>query len=460
MPSPTLLAGEGTRRPAPRPSGHPGRGRNVDLDAFRFVHAADLHIDSPFKGLRDVDARVAARLQSATYEAFRNLIRLCIDEQAAFLLIAGDVYDGEDRGVRAQVRFRDGLAELSSRGIETFIVHGNHDPLDGWVSQMSWPAGVHIFGPVPEWRVGHLARPSAGEAIGVPVAAIQGVSYPTRDVTENLALKFTPPPDHSLFSIGLLHCNVGGNPDHPNYAPCSVDELRQAGLDYWALGHVHTRQALRDARRSGPPSIHYPGNTQGRHPGETGPRGALLVEVGPDRLPKAEFRPVDVLRWESVDVAVNGVKTLDGLVRVLRQSLENLSSNAEGRDVVCRIILRGRGPMHAELRRAGAVEDLLQTVRADSGGESPWVWVERISNETRPDLDMELRARQDDFLGAALRHGGLVAADPRGTEKLSDLLSEVYSGRRGGLEPPSPEQVAQITEQARWYLTELLEPEA
>lgn len=407
-----------------------------------------------------MDKRVEERLQSATYEAFRNLIRLCIDEQAAFLLIAGDVYDGEDRGVRAQVRFRDGLAELSARGIETFIVHGNHDPLDGWVSQMSWPDGVHIFGPSPEWKVTRFGNPSAGTAAGVPVAAIQGVSYPTREVAEDLALKFTPPPDPSLFSIGLLHCNVGGNPDHPNYAPCTVDELAQVGLDYWALGHVHTRKMLRDARRSGPPTIHYPGNTQGRHPGEPGPRGALLVEVGPDRLPVAEFRPLDVVRWEGVDVGITGVITLDGLVRALRQSLEDLSGKSAGRDVVCRISLLGRGPMHAELRRPGAVDELLQTVRQDASALSPWVWVERISNETRPDLDLAARARQDDFLGAVLRHGALIAGDRQGLERLSGAVSEVYSGRRGALEALSLSQAGELAEEARWYLAELLEPEA
>ena len=445
-------------RPSPWPSPSQGEGERYPLDTCRFIHAADLHIDSPFKGLRDVDERVAARLQSATYEAFRNLVRLCIEERVAFLLIAGDVYDAEDRGVRAQVRFREGLAELAARGIETFVVHGNHDPLDGWQSALSWPKGVHIFGPQPEWKLAGASR-VAGYGSGTPTAAIQGVSYPTREVTENLAQRFSPPQDPSLFSIGLLHCNVGGNPDHPNYAPCTAEELAQVGLDYWALGHVHTRQTLRDARRSGPPTIHYPGNTQGRHPNESGPRGCTLVEVGAGRSVRLEFKPLDVVRWETAGVSITGVKTLDGLVGAVRQAMDDLSAKAEGRDVVCRLRVTGRGPMHAELRRSGALDELLATVRTDAGAASPWVWAERISDETRPDLDLNARSRQDDFLGAVLRHGAYAVSDPAGAAHLSGLLSEVYSGRRGGLETPSPAQVEAWAEEARWRLAELLQPE-
>jgi DNA repair exonuclease SbcCD nuclease subunit len=403
-----------------------------------------------------MDDRVAERLQSATYEAFRNLVRLCIEEQAAFLVIAGDIYDGEDRGVRAQVRFREGLAQLADHGIETFVVHGNHDPLDGWVSQLSWPERVHVFGPEPEWRLAHLASPSAGEGAGTVVAAVQGASYPTREVRENLSLGFTPPKDPSIFSIGLLHCNVGGNPDHPDYAPCTVDDLSQAGLDYWALGHVHTRQTLRRAR----PAIVYPGNTQGRHPGEPGPRGALLVEVGADRLPRTEFRALDVVRWETAEVNVSGVKTLDALVRAIRQSTDDLLSKAEGRDVVCRIRVHGRGPMHSELRRPGALDELLEMVRSDAAATSPWVWVERIADETRPDMDLNTRSHSDDFLGAVLRHGAFLASNPQSADRLAGVLSEVYSGRRGGLDTLTPAQVAELAGEASWYLAELLEGES
>jgi len=407
-----------------------------------------------------VDERVAARLHASTYEAFRNLVQLCKDEQAEFLLIAGDVYDSEDRGIRAQVRFREGLAELAESGTETFIVHGNHDPLDGWQSAMSWPEGVHIFGPQPEWKaaIGRAGQRAEDGSVR-PVAAIQGASYPTREVTENIALKFTPPPDRDIFSIGLLHCNVGGNPNHPNYAPCTVADLAQAGLDYWALGHVHTRQTLRDARRSGPPTVAYPGNLQGRHPGETGPRGCLVVHVGPDRVPRSEFRALDTVRWEAVDVTISGIKTLDGLVGAIRQAMDDLGVKADGRDVVCRVRLRGRGPMHTELRRLLAIAELLAAVRTDQALKSPWVWAERITDETRPEMDLAARSHQDDFLGAVLRHAAYSASHPDGVKRLSEAVSEVYNGRRGGLEAPTAAQVAEWSDEARWYLAELLAPE-
>lgn len=412
---------------------------------FRFVHAADLHIDSPFRGLRDQDARVAARLREATYEAFRNLVDLCISEKADFLVVAGDVYDGDDRSVRAQLRFRDGLAELAGHGIETFVVHGNHDPLDGWQSAIEWPEGVHIFGAEPEWR--YATRE------GEQIAAVQGVSFPKREVHDNLAAQFAPPPG-DMFTIGLLHANVGGNPDHDNYAPCTVDDLRQSGLDYWALGHVHTRQTLRRSN----PVIAYPGNSQGRHPNEAGARGCLLVDVDESHNVKSEFRPLDVVRWETADVPIDDVQSLDALVSAIEQRLDDLGARAENRDVVCRLSLIGRGPMHNELVRDGAVEDILDTVRSSAGSSSPWVWVERIVDQTRTALDLEQRAESDDFLGAVLSRA--MADDETMSQRVSEALAEVYTGRRNSLPKPTDEQLARWTDEARWKVVELLEPDA
>jgi len=416
------------------------------MDSFRFVHAADLHIDSPFAGVGDADNRVATRLREATYEAFQNLVDLCINQNADFLVIAGDVYDGADRSVRAQLRFLDGLSKLSEKGIKTFVVHGNHDPLDGWQSSITWPEGVHIFGATPKWV--------NFEKNGEVVAAVQGMSYPTREVNDNLAVQFSPPTSGNLFAIGLLHANVGANSAHPNYAPCTVEDLSESGIDYWALGHVHTRQTLKRAA----PVIAYPGNTQGRHPNETGARGALVVDVDPSGASRSEFVALDVVRWERSQVDISNLETIDSLDSAIRQATDNLSVQAEDRDVVSRLTLVGRGPLHEQLAVNGAVEDLLDSVRsAWSGGGSPWVWVERIVDFTRPAIDIESRAKADDFLGATLKRALLSSIESDEIDRLTEVVSDVYTGRRNGLEKPSDEQVSAWAEEARWYLAELLE---
>lgn len=416
------------------------------MQPFRFVHAADLHIDSPFRGLRDVDRRVGERLRESTFEAYRNLVDLCVDEQVDFLVIAGDIYDGADRSVRAQLRFRDGMRRLSEAGVAVYIVHGNHDPLDGWLSAITWPEGVHVFGSEPEWMNVELN--------GEPIAAIQGVSFPTREVRENLVEKFTTPPDDSLFTIGLLHCNVGGNPDHDNYAPCTLDDLKLTALDYWALGHVHTRQTLRRQN----PAVIYPGNIQGRHPNENGPRGCLMVEVSEDGATNTRFHALDVVRWEPAEIDISEIGSIDRLEAAVQQKLDDLAVKAEGRDVICSLTLSGRGSMHNELVRPGAVEDLLVELRA-TASEAPWVWVERIYDGTRPDINLEARAESDDFLGATLRRSEEVLGDSEGIAELAAVAGEVFTGRKNGLPAPTDEQIRSWAAEARWQLAELLEPE-
>jgi hypothetical protein len=247
---------------------------------------------------------------------------------------------------------------------------------------------------------------------------------------------------------------VGANSAHPNYAPCSVEDLSESGIDYWALGHVHTRQTL---KRSAP-VIAYPGNTQGRHPNETGARGALVVNVDPSGASRSEFVALDVVRWERRDIDISHLETIDSLDSAIRQATDNLSVESEDRDVVCRLTLVGRGPLHEQLSADGAVVDLLDAVRGTwSGGGSPWVWVERIVDSTRPAIDIESRAKQDDFLGATLKHALLSSFESDEIDRLTKVVSDVYTGRRHGLAKPSDEQVSAWVEEASWYLAELLE---
>ena len=309
----------------------------VGMTRLKFVHAADLHLDSPFRGIRsEAPDYVADTLRRATFDAYENIISLCLREGVDALLVAGDVYDGADRSLRAQLKFVDGLALLDGAGIRSFVCHGNHDPLDGWEARLSLPLGCVRFGPEVS---GEPVFPGAPER-----AAVYGVSYPTREVRENLTPLFTKASLDGGFGIGLLHANVGGNPNHDSYAPCTVVDLAETGFDYWALGHVHTRQVLRQER----PTVVYPGNPQGRHPLETGERGVYLVEVDDYGAVSLDFRPVDVVRWETLEVGIAGLDTEQELLDAV-----------DCRRSVLRRIRRGplRG-VPADAERAGAAAPL------------------------------------------------------------------------------------------------------
>jgi len=410
------------------------------MPRFRFAHAADLHIGSPFSGLAAKNETVAERLGSATYEAFDNLVRLCVAEKVDFLVVAGDVYDGADRSPQAQIRFRNQLSELAIQGIQSFVVHGNHDPLDGRYLNITFPEGVHVFGEEPTTVL--------VEREGEPLCRVQGVSYPTRVVNENLALRFNKPANDGVFDVGVLHANVGGMEGHDNYAPCTEGDLESVGLDYWALGHIHKRQTL---RQSGP-AIVYPGNTQGRHPNEAGDHGCVIVDVDERGEPTIQFHSLDVVRWEIADVSVEGAETLDAVYDKLAGRVQSLADDSEGRDVVCRIELTGRTDLFSELAKQDVIDGLAEELRQEWTSARPWVWVERITSKCKPVVDISRRSEQDDFLGSVLRR-----SEDMDSETVRGLLAEVYSGRRGRLATPNDDELAEWVEAARWKLFERFE---
>ena len=200
-----------------------------------------------------MDESIGGTLRDATFRAFDRVVETCIERRVNFLLVAGDVYNGADRSLRAQLRFRDGLKRLGDVGIQAFVVHGNHDPLDGWTAKLEWPETVHFFG-------GDEPGTVTIEGEDGPIAVIHGMSFEKRDIKDNLSLGFPArsKADEDLFHIGLLHCNVGSDTGHDPYAPCTLDDLISRGYDYCALGHVHTRAVLNEE-----PDIHYAGNIPG-----------------------------------------------------------------------------------------------------------------------------------------------------------------------------------------------------
>lgn len=373
---------------------------------LRFLHTGDLHLDSPLEGLSaEAPTEVLPVLRNATTDAWRNVVRLAIDERVDFVLVAGDVFEIASPTLLGQARFRDGLAQLADAGIRSFVVHGNHDPMDGrsWAPSLAFPSAVHRFG-----TDGVEAVPVLRD--GREIARIHGRSYPRPAVTENYAAGFRADPD-APFSIGLLHANVGNRPDHDNYAPCSIDDLRASGMDYWALGHIH-----QPGRVIADPPTFYCGIPQGRDPGELGARGCYLVEVDASRRVTARFVATDVVRWHPIDVPIAHVPDDEALHRACREAVAAAIDTADGRSLVIRLRLSGRGALHANVRRPGYVDDLRQLLNEERSAVPPFAWVESIRDGTRPDVDLGTRRDAPDFIGDFLR----TAASARRSGRTTD----------------------------------------
>lgn len=418
------------------------------MPRLRFIHAADLHLDSPFVGMKAVaPENVASALQDATFRAYENIISLCIEERVDALLVAGDVYDSADRSLRAQLKFIEGLKRLDDAGIRSFVCHGNHDPLDGWEARLDYPAGCTRFRSNPEAVSIFEDDPER--------AVVHGVSYARRDVYDNLAQRLGN--GNPLgFSISLLHANVGTNAAHENYAPCSLEDLERSGMDYWALGHVHARQVL--SERS--PTVVYPGNPQGRHPNEPGARGVYLVEVNDDGYVHLDFRPVDTVRWERTVLDISRMEGEQDLIDGMHRRIEDVLEGAGGVSVVLRSALVGRGRLHGSLRQPDLLEHVMEVINDQWVKHAPFAWCERIEDGTAAPFNRKERIKGSDFTAELLRSADRAKEDSDLLARLQDGLSDLYQHRlyRQHLSEhvPSGDDLSSMIDEAEAILVNLL----
>jgi exonuclease SbcD len=403
------------------------------MKAIRFMHAADLHLDSPFIGMAALPQGIRESLRQSTFIALANMVQLAIQQKVDFVLISGDVYDLADRSLRAQIRFQKALQHLTSSGIAVYIVHGNHDPEDGLAAKLNWPAGAHFFS---TQSVDCL--PVVLEGKGT-VAHIYGVSYATAAVTENLVMRIAEKYESNkregnsdtLFRIGLVHTNVDGDQGHANYAPCSMQDLLNSGMHYWALGHVHTRQVLHSA-----PPIVYPGNLQGRSVRETGAKGCYIVDVSEYSEVKLTFHALDAVRWQQRSLSIQGIQTEQELKERFEHALEQAREEAAGRAAIVRITLTGRGAIHALLQKGTLLQELVTELREEessrlrAGGSwntglleaegfmdanemrmTNYVWIESVQVLSGLEIDKGLLLEQESFLGDLLRLSESILSD-------------------------------------------------
>jgi len=332
---------------------------------FTFLHAADLHIDSPLIGLARKSAEQAQRIAEASRTAFDNLICLAIEEKCRFVIFAGDLFDGDWKDYRTGVVFATQMRRLQEAGIEVYAILGNHDAENRFVSRLDLADNVHILG---------SKAPQSFSVPGLSVT-VHGVSYAQRDENDNLAAGY-PSPTPGRFNIGLLHTACEGRAGHALYAPCTTEQLASHGYDYWALGHVHTREVLCED-----PLIIFPGNLQGRNPRETGAKGATLVHVVDGRVQRHEHRPLDVVRWERREIDISGMDDRSAVLLRIRETLRELMRDCDGRSVVTRLKLTGETVLHAELtaNRMSLLEEA-ETVAATVSDD---LWIEKLEVSSR-----------------------------------------------------------------------------
>lgn len=337
------------------------------MGGFKFLHAADLHLDSPLLGLSARAADLASRVEAASRRAFERLIDLAISEGCRFVVLAGDVFDGDLRDIRSGLFFLGGMSRLGDAGIPVYMIAGNHDAQNGFLDKLRHSDNVHRF----DHRHGHT---HTMDDVGV---AVHGRSFGRREVVENIALDYPLPyPDH--FNVGVLHTACGGvEGAHARYAPCTVEQLVNHGYDYWALGHVHARMTLHEH-----PHVVYPGNIQGRSVRETGPRGATVVHVSDGRVTHIEHHDLDDVRWASVDVDLAGATGDDDVRARALPVLEEVVAAAGERPVALRLRLCGETASHSRfvLGRSDLRDDMEAMLVTLPGT----VWLEKLVLDTTP----------------------------------------------------------------------------
>ena len=378
---------------------------------FRFVHTADIHLDSPLRSLALRDRELEDLIGRATRQAFENIVELCLEEQVDALMIAGDLYDGGQTSMKTALFLAGQLKRLDNAGVRTFIVRGNHDAESRITRELVLPEGVKAFG----------GRGETVEIEGSDVA-VHGVSFAKPKAPDSLVPKFKRPVADA-FNIGLLHTSLAGAREHDPYAPCAVRDLVDHGFDYWCLGHVHKREVHHEN-----PYVVMPGMPQGRYIDEAGPKSATLVHVADDGAVECTERPVNVAQFERVPVDLSGVDDRRDMADRIGAALERKRERVDADHLVVRLELCGATPLDWRLRR----DPDLARAEAEFRASGSRTWIEKIELETVPEEANAPSAGPVAELAAAMSE---LAADPefRQTEKdLTDEIEKALQGLPGG----------------------------
>lgn len=376
---------------------------------FKFVHASDLHLDSPLRGLERYEGAPTEQLRGATRGALKGLVDLALEEQVAFVLLAGDLYDGDWRDYNTGLFFGAQLARLREAGIQAFIVYGNHDAASRMTRSLHLPDNAHAF---------RTSRPETRVVAGHEVA-IHGQGFGSPEVPNDLTAAY-PAARRDCFNIGMLHTSLDGREGHDPYAPTSRDVLVAKGYDYWALGHVHRREIVHRA-----PWIVFPGNTQGRHARETGSKGCTLVTVSDAHEVSLAHRPLEVLRWERLEVSAEGAATPAVVLERVGSALRGLRGASGETLTAARVEVTGACRAHQALAADPArwVSEV-RALGAELGGEA--LWLEKVAFRTSSEASLDELLSRDDAVGELMRSLNELDHDAGTLGDLTRLFDDVH----------------------------------
>lgn len=347
---------------------------------FRFVHTADIHLDSPLRSLAMRDPALADLVGSATRAAFVRIIDLCLAEAVDALLIAGDLYDGHQTSMKTAQFLALQLQRLDRAGVRVFVIRGNHDALSRITRELVLPPNTHVFG--AKAGVVHLPRPAGDRPV-----AVHGLSFAQPQAAKSLLPAYAPPVPDAI-NIGMMHTSLNGAPGHDPYAPCALADLDQSGFDYWALGHIHRRSVWQ-----GRATVVMPGNPQGRDIGEAGPKSATLVTITDDGAVGLQDFPTAAVQFERVAIDLTGLDRWEDVIAAQAAALR-AARRAHGADhLVLRPTLTGRSALLPRLLRDG---DLLLAEAQHAAQGIGSVWIDKV------ELAAEAETGRDDTPGNVL----------------------------------------------------------
>lgn len=388
------------------------------MSKFKFIHAADLHIESPYKGVSKMNKSLGEALVEQGIKAYEALIQCALDNKIDFLLIAGDSFDSESGSLSAQYRFVRGLEQLNEAQIPVFIICGNHDPLKSWSSYLQLPENVIRF------EANEVQQHSVTKE-GKKIAEIYGVSFGEKEEYHNLAATYNRK-DDAEFSIGMLHGTIAGNKAHTPYCPFDMDNLRASNIDYWALGHIHKREILSENN----PLVVYPGNIQGRHFNETGEKGCSLVEVDHGKVINHDFISLSNIVYEYVNIDVTGMENTSDFFSTIEKLKKEQTD--QSKSYLLRIRLKGKSDLHTVFANPSDMEGLINELNDSISYHQRFVFIDRIIDESLPIIDLEERAKSSDFIADILhRFKQLESNETEALELIDSIMEEIGSSKVG-----------------------------